>query len=235
MTSSSLLEGLPPCSLDRRCSLYADGLALDTSHICVLARAAVALALGGSTVAEHFGQLLEAHRCAGQHRLVTSRTLCEDEMDLADPDSIPRRFADLPVDALDAIECLDDQSVNTIEGTPNGLRGRDVTLVHVADACSVGGHVLLVTDDEDLVDATLEMATGLSDAQVAIWPQHSIVFLGGLHRCGALTLDTLIAVADAEETYAIDRWVDDELRHTKMIRIRDTLNEAVLREQPGDE
>ena len=78
------------CALDRRCSRYADGLAMDTSHVCVLARTSKAMTVAGGAVGDKFRSLLDAHACEGQHILFTSRTLCEDEMDMASPDAKPR-------------------------------------------------------------------------------------------------------------------------------------------------
>jgi hypothetical protein len=98
-----------PCALDRRCSYYSDSLAIDTSHVCVLVRAAGMLAADQPTLGERFGELLASHGCAGRHRLMSSMALLsgEREMNLASPLSAPRLYGELPLDALDVIESID--------------------------------------------------------------------------------------------------------------------------------
>src|SRR2546422_961696 len=92
-----------PRDLDKSCSRYSDTLAIDTSHVSVLVRAARLLAADAPALADRFRDLLRSHTCSGQHRLMSSRTLLtsDTEMNLANPRSAPQLYGHLPTNALD--------------------------------------------------------------------------------------------------------------------------------------
>ena len=213
------------CATDRSCSHYLDCLALDTSHICVLARVAAELE-DQATVGEVFGSLLDAHSCVLQRRLVTSVTMCRDEMNLAGADARPHIFAALPPNALDDVECIDDTERNPADWGGR-VGGRDRTLVMVADRCA-DELAMMLTDDEQLYSDAMDLTTSGDNFDIGVLPKWSFEFLGQLQACGALPLDWLYSAATAEERHAKNTW-HGALLQTKLARIQDTLNEAVYR------
>jgi hypothetical protein len=144
-----------PCALDQSCSRYSDSLAIDTSHVCVLVRAAKLLADDDTRLADRFRDLLVSHTCSGQHRLMTSRTLLstDSEMNLASPSSAPQLYGDLPSNSLDVVDSVDGGSGDDLPiGTPGD---RDRTLVAAAVSVMKEGQetVMVVTDDEALAES----------------------------------------------------------------------------------
>jgi alkanesulfonate monooxygenase SsuD/methylene tetrahydromethanopterin reductase-like flavin-dependent oxidoreductase (luciferase family) len=177
-----------PCALDKRCSRFSDALAVDTSHVCVLVRAARLLEDDARTLADRFVELLRAHSCAGQHRLISSRALlaADTEMNLSSPTCAPLIYGYLPPGALDLLESVDGGSGNDL---PEGSLGdRDRTLAAAALVVADGGRetVIVVTDDEALADWIRELAAAMGDAEVAILPAPSIELLSQMHACGAV-------------------------------------------------
>jgi hypothetical protein len=220
---------LPTCSLDRNCCAESEALALDTSYVCVLSRAALEVA-NQDSLGTVFRQLLTIHNCGGEVRLVTSRTLCATELNLANPDAPPRRFAALPPDSLDELlECLDDEDVSELPDPPEGVGQRDLTLLAAVAQLTDEGLVTLVSDDERLIVWCQELLVQMPDANVGVWPRYSIDYLGALHECGALTFDTLLVIVEREEEYAYEQWTGS-LRQRKLKRIRDVYLKAGYRE-----
>ena len=128
---------------------------------------------------------------------------------------------------------MDGEHLASSEFESGRVGDRDITLLRAADASVEEGTILILTEDEALLDLTMRSAVGTPDTHVAVLAQYSIIFLGMLHRCGSMSLDTLIKAADVEWDYALDQWTG-ALRDRKLNRIRDTLNEAALHEPPTE-
>lgn len=224
------------CALDRRCSFDSDGLAIDTSHVCVLVRAAQLLALENSSIAERFGELLVSHACAGGHRLMSSRTLLTEpsEMNLASADSAVRKYGDLPIDALDLVEPIDGGP--GVDLPPGAPRDRDRTLVAAAMGVSDDREqtVMVVTDDEALADWVAEIAAGMTDLEVDILAATSVELLGRMHACGSLDLQVVAAVGDSETEHLNARVMDEELRQRKLARLNRMVVAAAALEAKRD-
>jgi hypothetical protein len=220
------------CSLDRSCSYESDALAIDTSHVCLLVRAADRLAADEPTLSDRFQELLASHACAGNHRLVSSLTLLshEREMNLASADSAPRLYGQLPIGALDPIEGVD---AGPGDDLPAGLPGeRDRTLAAAAVAVSNGAEqtVMVVTDDESFADWIAEIAAGMSDIDVALLPASSVDLLGRMHACGSIGTPVVTAVGDAETAHLNVRVMDADLRQRKLARLNQMVVAAATRD-----
>lgn len=224
------------CALDRRCSFASEALAVDTSHVCVLVRAASLLACDEPTLAQRFQELLTSHTCGGSHRLMTSQALLsnDNEMNLASPHSALRRYGDLPIGSLELIEPVEGGNGNDL---PLGVPGdRDRTLVAAAVVVSdaEGGMVMVVTDDEALADWVAEIAAGMSDADVDIWPASSIDLVDRMHECGAIGTPVVEAVSDAETTHLADCVLSLDLRQRKLARLSRVVVAAAARDARRD-
>jgi hypothetical protein len=220
------------CSLDRSCSYESDALAIDTSHVCLLVRAADRLAVEEPLLSDRFQELLASHECAGRHRLMSSLTLLshEREMNLASPDCALRLYGQLPIGALDPIESVD---AGAGDDLPEGLPGeRDRTLAAAAVAVSNGAEqtVMVVTDDESLGDWIAEIAAGMSDIDVALLPASSVDLLGRMHACGSIGTSVVMAVGDAETAHLNIRVMDAGLRQRKLARLNQMVVAAATRD-----
>lgn len=198
-------------------------LAIDTSHLCVLARAAKQLAHQANTMSDAFLELLDVHYCGGQRCALTSETLRHEEQDLSNPDCNILVYADISSDSLDEkLQVWSDYQSHPFANTP--VDDRDRTLLAVAHAAATAGHdVVLLTDDMLLYQSGFEL--GLDDS-FAAWTLLSIVFLGWLARCGALDPDDVAAIADAEEDHLNSRHIPPELyqdRYEKLISVVNAL------------
>jgi hypothetical protein len=209
------------CALDTRCSWFSAGLALDTSHVCVLVRAAVELARYEPAIADRFHDLLVAHACGGSHDLMTSRTLIENdrELNLASSECALRKFGDLPVGALAGVSVVDGGSG---EDMPAPIGERDKTLVAAAIVASERhrGSVIVVTDDEAMADWVSSVAAGMTDLDVGILSATSIDMIDRLHDCGAVDTTVVAAIADMETQYQAQRAIPAGLLKRKLERIR---------------
>lgn len=197
-----------PCALDGRCSYYSDALVIDTSHVCLLVRAASLLAADDPPLAERFRELLVSHMCDGHHRLMSSQALLSDEreMNLASPDSAPRRYGDLPL-ALNVIESIDGGSGEGLPSGPPGERDRTLVVAAVAVSGAEEQTVMVVTDDEELADWVAKIAAGMGDVDVAILAASSVDLLGRMHACGTIDLQVVTAVGDAEGAHLNGRMI----------------------------
>ncbi len=220
------------CALDRRCSYYSDALAIDTSHVCVLVRAASLLAADEPTLADRFRELLVSHACDGHHRLMTSHTLLSNdrEMNLASPDSAPRRYGDLPLGSLDPIESIDGGPGDGLPPGPPGERDRTLAAAAVAVSNAEEQTVMVVTDDEALADWVAEVAAGMGDIDVALLPASSIDLLGRMHACGTIGTPVVTAVSDAESAHLDNRIIDAGLRQRKLARLNQMVVAAATRD-----
>jgi hypothetical protein len=215
------------CVLDRSCSGGLDGLVIDSSHVYMLVRGAAALAVANPTPGDRTHELLSAHRCGGQHRLVTSTTVKRDELDLSDTTFALHALAPLPLNALDDIEAVDDRGDRLEVGGEVG--DRDTTLVLVGEALGANGEAtMLLTDDENLFHWSLKRMAQESDETVTFFPRHSVEFLADLHQCKAISFLSLTTIADEQERHLIDWLPDGAFRRNKLERIRNMMNRAAV-------
>jgi hypothetical protein len=219
----------PQCLQSAKCSEYSEALVLDTSHLCVMARLAHRLA-NAAAEAELFAGLLEIHRCYGRHRLITSREVFSIELNLSDPDCPIRQFAELPPDALDALEKIDGDPSGTLFSLTIG--DRDRTLLAAAVEAAQEGMAMLLTDDEQLFTEGLDLLTAGTEAESAVLPRHSIDFFGSLYECRAISFAVLASSAEAEEEYLETRrtQISAKRHRDKLERIRTRLNQAAILE-----
>lgn len=193
------------CSGDCACTSYANVLAIDTSHVCLLGRIA---ARQNDQEAVVFVELVEIHRCQGARQLVTSTALLEVELNLADPECPVRKFAEsVPLDALNCLAALPAGSIEierlqnldclAPDDTPVILNDHDATLVVAADgANNSNDDVALVTDDERLLVWQKEM---MMRGEVGALAAHGLELLAEMVSCNALNADAFLGAAEIEE------------------------------------
>jgi hypothetical protein len=177
-------------------------LALDTSHLCVVARAAEKLSDQTDNTAQAFSELLDIHYCGGQRYALTSETLHQQEQDLSDSCCSILLYAQVPPDCLDGkLEVWNDDPPHPFENT--AVNERDRTLLTVADrAATSGHHVALVTDDMLLYQRGRDLTLNGSLAAMTLL---SIIFIGALATCGALEPEQVATIAQVEQDHLDNR------------------------------
>lgn len=198
-------------------------LAVDTSHLCVVARAADKLSDQADTTVEAFLSLLGIHYCGGQRCAITSQTLHQQEQDLSDSACSILAYAQLPPDCLDGkLEVWDDEPPHPFENAP--VNQRDRTLLAVADKAATSGHdVALLTDDMALHECGRDLTLNGSLAATTLL---SIVFFGKLARCEALEPEQVATIAQVEEDRLQGRHLTNDLyrmKHEKIIAVVNAL------------
>lgn len=189
---------------------------IDTSHLCVLARAASRLELDSAPSGQVFDDLLGIHYCNGQRSAVTSNTVYTEEQDLTQPQCPLHLYATLPPTALDGK--VDPWHDNSYRKFDHGEVGdRDQTLVAVADIATDNGQTTqLLTDDLSLYQWVWNLA---ATDQLAAFPELSIVFIGKLAQCGALSPIEVASIAEAEEIHLAGRVLSEAFRQRKQQKI----------------
>lgn len=198
------LSGLHACAGKCRCSYDYGVLGIDSSHLFLLARSAAAAAADSSS-ARWLLDLLRAHACAGQRRLVTSATCLESECfrsfrPVADGGDRPSLS-----DICSGIEYGEVGSI--IKSIPDGAsydlplkvevqarvlsfdRG-ERSLVEVLR--DVDG-AAIVTNDEDAFDVIKEL---VETNVISLYPMMSLTLMESMYNCHALTAAQASMVCD---------------------------------------
>ena len=191
---------------------------MDASHIFVLARAARRAA----TDSRHaLFDMIEAHRCHGARKLVSSTHLMDRE--------VRQAFAQDQAAADRVVSQLESHDDTAWTGLPThcppgrGLafdEGDRRLLASADSACDTcGGDAWLVTDDEDFIQ---NVKFCIDTNRTAVWPVVSPKLLLYLFQCGALDRHQMLAMLEAEgERLDEDERMQDRKRDAK----QRTLNE----------
>jgi hypothetical protein len=195
---------------DCRCTEGTRVLAVDTSHLYVLWRAAKLLA--PTSVKDVLLAMIDAHSCCGTRHLVSSAAVLAREVTGCAAAAKAPELSNVlgPEDLEVRFSTHDDSHWAALPGhcPPGGRIFGDFDRRLVASAESAGTDfdedVYLATDDEDLL---LNLTDCLGDDLVASMPIASVELLLRLVDCEALDVAQLEAVLEAEDA----RLRDDQL------------------------
>jgi len=217
------------CRADCRCTKYLEAIAIDTSHVAVLARAT-----GSATTS--LREVIESHTCGGVRTVFTSAEIFFEEMDQERP-GCPLAFIAGDQDLANALEPIErrEHSESLLDGlvghrplAPDSrseieLRRRDGTLVAVAE--DFDGAVV-VADDEHVL-RWLELS--IDDGETSVHAIPSLTLLGSMNACGAVSDELLESSLEAEGDYHKSRDVSPWIVQRKLERVRTEMNRLVRR------
>jgi len=209
-------------------------LGIDSSHLFLLARSA-------AVDADAAGQLLEllrAHTCAGQRRLVTSVTCLDDECFRAvGPAVLGKERVSISdicsgigySEVRSIIELLPETAHDDLPEKIN-VRGTVLSLDRgersLVQALGDEDGAVIVTNDEDAFDAIWElMETGV----VPHVPVMSLALMEYMYMCQALTADQAVLVCD-QAVATMDPRISEAKRRRKVRHAEDVVQRIVLAE-----
>jgi hypothetical protein len=219
------------CPGDRSCT-ECDALALDTSHLTFLARAATRLERADLGRAEILFRLVQVTACWRPDRLVTADAVYEHEIN-------PHGDGSRVLEVLGVGRIEEGADWSTLLGRAAGERADELTIaaarVHGDSKmdCALLGHSLaeadrrsvhLVTNDEDLLVSARRLLEhlrvtdrGPSDDFMA---SNSIDQMVWLLRCGAIDMDVMEGALLAEFDHVSEREMSTRKKEKKLDRLR---------------
>jgi hypothetical protein len=202
-TTEAGSECWPDCvRVDRCCTDGTRVLAVDASHLYVLWRAAQVLA--PTSVKQALLTMLDAHSCCGTRRLISSAAVVAQEITgIAGAAKVPYLSVVLGPEDIEARFSTHDDGDWAALPTHCPAGGRifgdfDRRLVACAESAGLelDEDVHIATDDEDLL---LNLDYCLDNDLVASLPIATVELLLRLLACGALSVNQLEAVLEAED------------------------------------
>jgi hypothetical protein len=172
---------------------------------------------------EAFIAALEALKCHGARRCVTSVTMLGREM--SPPGTHPRLAAPgLGVGAFDPLEPVDDHQLPTsfaskdpaVNARGSAVMQTDRTLVAVLERLSGDEGAALVSSDEALLDWIGALT---SDGDIDVFPIASVQLIAAMSECGAMTENQVEEVLSAEYEHPAS-FAPPDLVQRKQERIR---------------
>lgn len=208
-------------------------LAVDTSHVSLVARAASRLQGNGSSQGR-FRRLISLSRCGLSRALVTSTAIRDLELDLTDPSCPPRKYAELEPADLGSLGFVEATDGVVLTNPPEGVGDQDWSLLAISRQIAADGSgVILLSNDEALLNWAHDEFF-FSGSELEVVPVHSLDFLGHMHTCGAIAFDELAEISEGERQHLESRLregtLEEPLASVKIQRAKDVLNRAAMTE-----